>query len=74
MAEQTPLSALRLASWFEEAGLPAGVVNVLAGYGETAGAALSAHNGIDKVPCPCLSPQQCNNAKSPHASRKTRNG
>src|SRR6202158_1450194 len=48
-AEQTPLSALRLADLVLEAGFPAGVVNVLAGYGETAGAALVAHDMVDKV-------------------------
>jgi phenylacetaldehyde dehydrogenase len=48
-AEQTPLSALRLGELLLEAGLPAGVVNVVPGFGETAGAALAAHEGVDKV-------------------------
>src|SRR6202522_458083 len=48
-AEQTPLSALRLAELIAEAGLPDGVVNVVTGYGETAGAALAAHDDVDKV-------------------------
>jgi phenylacetaldehyde dehydrogenase len=48
-AEQTPLSALRLAELVCEAGYPPGVVNVVTGYGETAGAALAAHPGVDKV-------------------------
>jgi phenylacetaldehyde dehydrogenase len=48
-AEQTPLSALRLAELMLEAGLPDGVVNVVTGFGETAGAAIAAHPGIDKV-------------------------
>ena len=48
-AEQTPLSALRLGKLIQEAGFPKGVVNILAGYGETAGAALAAHNDVDKV-------------------------
>jgi phenylacetaldehyde dehydrogenase len=48
-AEQTPLSALRLAELIAEAGMPDGVVNVVPGYGETAGAALAAHNDVDKV-------------------------
>jgi phenylacetaldehyde dehydrogenase len=48
-AEQTPLSALRLAGLIAEAGLPDGVVNVVTGYGETAGAALAAHDDVDKV-------------------------
>jgi len=48
-AEQTPLTALEFANWFEEAGLPPGVVNVINGYGETCGAALVAHPGVDKI-------------------------
>src|ERR1700683_1366232 len=48
-AEQTPLTALRLAELIAEAGMPAGVVNVVPGFGETAGAALAAHNVADKV-------------------------
>jgi phenylacetaldehyde dehydrogenase len=48
-AEQTPLTALRLAGLIAEAGVPDGVVNVVPGFGETAGAALAAHNGVDKV-------------------------
>src|SRR5580658_8022865 len=49
VAEQTPLSGLRLGELVAEAGIPNGVVNVLAGYGETAGAALAAHPNVDKV-------------------------
>lgn len=48
-AEQTPLSALRLAELIAEAGFPPGVVNVLTGYGESTGAALVRHPGVDKV-------------------------
>jgi phenylacetaldehyde dehydrogenase len=48
-AEQTPLSALRLGELMLEAGLPDGVVNIITGLGETAGAALAAHPGVDKV-------------------------
>jgi phenylacetaldehyde dehydrogenase len=48
-AEQTPLSALRLGELFQEAGFPDGVVNIVPGYGETAGAALAAHPDVDKV-------------------------
>jgi betaine-aldehyde dehydrogenase len=48
-AEQTPLTALEFANWFEEAGLPPGVVNIINGFGETTGAALVAHPGVDKV-------------------------
>ncbi len=47
-AEQTPLSALRLADLFAEAGFPDGVVNIVTGYGD-AGAALAEHPGVDKV-------------------------
>jgi phenylacetaldehyde dehydrogenase len=48
-AEQTSLTALRLAEILAEAGLPNGVVNVVSGFGHTAGAALAAHPGVDKV-------------------------
>lgn len=48
-AEQTPLTALLVASYVAEAGFPPGVVNVVPGYGETAGAAISSHPDIDKV-------------------------
>jgi phenylacetaldehyde dehydrogenase len=48
-AEQTPLSALYIAGLIKEAGFPPGVANLVPGYGETAGAALAGHNGVDKV-------------------------
>jgi phenylacetaldehyde dehydrogenase len=48
-AEQTPLSALRLGELIQEAGFPEGVVNIVPGYGETAGAALAVHNDVDKI-------------------------
>jgi phenylacetaldehyde dehydrogenase len=48
-AEETPLTALRLGELIGEAGFPPGVVNILTGYGETAGAALSAHPDVDKI-------------------------
>src|SRR5437588_3915136 len=48
-AEQTPLTALRVAKLAQEAGFPDGVVNVVPGYGPTAGAALSGHMDVDKV-------------------------
>ena len=48
-AEQTPLTALLLGELMQEAGIPDGVVNVVPGYGETAGAALAAHPDVDKV-------------------------
>jgi phenylacetaldehyde dehydrogenase len=48
-AEQTPLTALLLAEIISEAGIPDGVVNVVSGYGETAGAALASHHDVDKI-------------------------
>ena len=48
-AEQTPLTALELARHFESCGLPAGVVNILTGFGETAGAPLVQHPDVNKV-------------------------
>src|SRR5438132_512054 len=48
-AEQTPLTALRVAGLAQEAGVPDGVLNVVPGYGPTAGAAVSSHMDIDKV-------------------------
>jgi phenylacetaldehyde dehydrogenase len=49
VAEETPLSALRLGEIMLEAGLPDGVVNIITGFGETAGAALAAHPLVDKI-------------------------
>src|SRR3954451_20820410 len=49
VAEETPLSALRLGELLLEAGLPDGVVNIIAGFGETAGAALAGHPDVNKV-------------------------
>jgi acyl-CoA reductase-like NAD-dependent aldehyde dehydrogenase len=48
-AEQTPLTALRLGGILMEAGVPAGVVNIITGYGNVAGAAISNHPKISKV-------------------------
>ena len=48
-AEETPLSALRLAQLCLDAGLPPGVLNVVTGFGETCGAPLAAHSKVDKV-------------------------
>ncbi|XP_041075279.1 retinal dehydrogenase 2-like [Polyodon spathula] len=48
-AEQTPLSSLYMGALIKEAGFPPGVVNILPGYGPTAGAAIAFHMGIDKV-------------------------
>ena len=49
VAEQTPITALRLGELLQEAEIPNGVVNIVTGFGETAGAALAAHDGVDKV-------------------------
>jgi aldehyde dehydrogenase (NAD+) len=49
LAEQTPLTGMRLAELVLEAGFPNGVVNILNGYGETAGAALVVHPEVDKI-------------------------
>jgi aldehyde dehydrogenase (NAD+) len=48
-AEQTPLTALRIAELAQEAGFPDGVINVINGFGETAGAALVTHPDVDKI-------------------------
>jgi aldehyde dehydrogenase (NAD+) len=48
-AEQTPLTALRMGELALEAGYPAGVINIVPGFGETAGAALVAHKAVDKI-------------------------
>ena len=48
-AEQTPLTALRLGEICQEAGLPDGVLNIVPGYGPTAGAALAEHMDVDKI-------------------------
>lgn len=48
-AEETPLSALRLGELCMEAGLPEGVINIVTGYGEAAGAPLAAHPDVNKI-------------------------
>jgi phenylacetaldehyde dehydrogenase len=48
-AEQTPLTALMLGDLIQEAGIPDGVINIVTGFGETAGAALAAHPDVDKI-------------------------
>lgn len=48
-AEQTPLSALYVANLIVEAGFPEGVVNIVPGFGETAGKAIAEHQDVDKV-------------------------
>src|SRR6185503_19364939 len=48
-AEQTPLTALRVGEMIQEAGFPDGVVNIVPGFGETAGAAIARHMDVDKV-------------------------
>ena len=48
VAEETPMSALRLGEIIQEVGFPPGVVNIVTGFGETAGAALASHHDVDK--------------------------
>ncbi len=48
-AEQTPLTCLRMARLAQKAGIPDGVINVVPGYGPTAGASLVKHPGVDKI-------------------------
>ena len=48
-AKQTPLTALEIAGWFEEIGFPPGVINIVTGFGETAGAPLVAHPDVNKI-------------------------
>ncbi|HLY18732.1 MAG TPA: aldehyde dehydrogenase family protein [Bryobacteraceae bacterium] len=48
-AEQTPLSALEIAGYFEDIGFPPGVINIVTGFGETAGAPLVAHPAVSKI-------------------------
>jgi betaine-aldehyde dehydrogenase len=48
-AEQTPLTALELANWFDDVGLPPGVVNIITGFGESAGAPLVQHPDVNKI-------------------------
>jgi betaine-aldehyde dehydrogenase len=48
-AEQTPLTALEIANWFAEVGLPPGVVNIVTGFGETCGAPLVQHPDVNKI-------------------------
>src|SRR5437868_6674880 len=48
-AEQTPLTALEMANWFSDVGLPAGVVNIVTGFGETCGAPLVKHPDVNKI-------------------------
>uniref|UniRef100_A0A8C9S5U3 Aldehyde dehydrogenase 1 family member A3 n=1 Tax=Scleropages formosus TaxID=113540 RepID=A0A8C9S5U3_SCLFO len=48
-AEQTPLTALHMGALIKEAGFPPGVVNILPGFGHTAGAAIASHMGVNKV-------------------------
>jgi betaine-aldehyde dehydrogenase len=48
-AEQTPLTALEMANWFSDVGLPPGVVNIITGYGETCGSPLVKHPDVNKI-------------------------
>ena len=49
LAEQTPLTGLYIAELIKEAGFPPGVVNIIPGFGPTAGAAIAEHPRVDKV-------------------------
>ncbi len=49
LAEETPLSGLKLAEIMQEAGVPDGVVNIITGFGEEAGAPIAAHPSVDKI-------------------------
>ncbi len=48
-AEQTPLTSMMLAQWFEEVGLPPGVINIVNGFGESCGAPIVEHPLVDKI-------------------------
>src|SRR6267142_2598181 len=48
-AEQTPLTMLEVAKWFDDVGIPKGVVNIITGFGETCGAPLVAHPDVNKI-------------------------
>src|SRR5579863_6548844 len=48
-AEQTPLTALEMAQWFADVGLPPGVINIVTGFGETTGAPLVSHPDVNKI-------------------------
>ena len=48
-AEQTPLTALEIANWFADVGLPPGVVNIVTGFGESCGAPLVRHPDVNKI-------------------------
>ncbi len=54
VAEQTPLSALRVGELALEAGIPPGVLNIVPGSGSVAGAALASHKGVNKVCSLCF--------------------
>ena len=49
LAEQTPLTGLYVAQLIKDAGFPPGVVNIVPGYGPTAGAAIVRHPDVDKI-------------------------
>src|SRR5246500_5700538 len=48
-AEQTPITALEMANWLAEVGLPPGVVNIITGFGETCGAPIVQHPDVNKI-------------------------
>src|ERR1700704_3832162 len=51
-AEQTPITALEMANWLADVGLPPGVVNIITGFGETCGAPLGQHPDVNKIAFP----------------------
>ena len=59
VAEQTPLSALRVGELAIQAGIPPGVINIISGDGPVAGAALAKHPGIDKARQCCAAMYGC---------------
>ena len=64
VAEQTPLTALRVGELALEAGVPKGVLNVLTGDGPVTGNAVASHLGVDKVSCTKHSRMNCNSKRS----------
>src|SRR5256885_4704344 len=69
-AEQTPLTVMEVAGWFEELGLPPGVVNIVNGFGETAGGAPVAHPGRGKIGLSGVPGRGKNTAKRPPGTLK----
>ena len=62
-AEITPLSTLRVAELMGEVGIPEGVVNVVPGYGQTAGQRLAEHPGVPRSPSPARPPRDAGSSR-----------